>query len=162
MHSRQIVRYYKAISTSLAIRILTGKHPSKAEFDPQTLFSDLDGALQETNNKEIKWLLDEGEAYYVPYVYLIKYLANFVFYLKTESGKKIPLAYDESVNLGRGDLLGIDDKKVSRQQATVTAKREPEPHIAVTPVSPIRNKLKKSRLILVLPVGLESDVLNRR
>jgi hypothetical protein len=116
---QMIVRYYKAISTSLAIRILTGKHPSKAEFDPQTLFSDLDGALQETNNKEIKWLLDES---------------NFMFYLKTESGKMIQLAYDESVNLGRGDLLGIDDKKVSRQQATVTAKREPEPHVAVTPL----------------------------
>lgn len=100
----------------------------------------------------------------VSYVYLIKYLANFMFYLKTESGKKIPLPYDESVNLGRGDLLDIDDKKVSRQQATVTAKREPEPHVAVTPVSPIRirNKLKKSRLILVLPVGFESYVLNRR
>ena len=66
-----------------------------------------------------------------------------MFFLKTESGKKIPLPYDETVTLGRGDLLGVDDKKVSRQQATVVAKTEPEPHVAVTPVRLDRIHIQK-------------------
>jgi len=66
---------------------------------------------------------------------LTHYLANFIFYLKTESGAKIPLNYDVTITLGRGDLLGIDDKKVSRQQATVVAKKDPDPHVEVIPVS---------------------------
>lgn len=76
-----------------------------------------------------------------------------MFYLKTESGKKIPLAYDESVTLGRGDLLEVEDKKVSRQQATVVAKREPEPHVAVTPVSqphPDSNFSLKNCLVILM------------
>jgi hypothetical protein len=58
----------------------------------------------------------------------------------------VPLPYDQSVILGRGRLLGIDDKKVSRQQAVVVAQRVSttttdsqhqwtEPTLRLTPVS---------------------------
>ncbi len=73
-----------------------------------------------------------------------------MFYLKTESGKQIPLPFDEPITLGRGDLLGIDDKKVSRQQATVVAKTDPELHVAVTPVSTSDLDLKNRRVLFIM------------
>jgi hypothetical protein len=128
-----LLRYYSRVVNAFPLRIVSAPDPPHPTFvDLSTNpFVAVSHALKEVNQPPINWLLTANLDPRRDYGVYLQYTPSDRQDEETVHVSLVEVPFDQPLVLGRGSLLGIDDKALSRRQAIVVARHtagaEPSP-----------------------------------